>query len=241
MASNLAVQPQSSMPLVSVPLEAEIPAAVLPQINSHDSDNGLTEPAAEETDELDCLPDPADTENSEIPKESGSINSPEDFHMRLKSLITRNEKELRKPKRALSDTQAVNRLFDLEALKRYNGFRLGHAQKLRRLHQQISDAPPREREKMRTEMPRIRPSTDASLTAADAAGKGPYYAKQLRKMAIFLLDNGTLPESRRGKGAVHPSLLNLPEVQEGLRSWSNGIFKVEEGGFEGPVRVSSLH
>jgi hypothetical protein len=174
--------------------------------------------AAEETDELDALPDPADTEGSE-PNESHSTESPEDFHACLKKLINSHEKELRKPKKALSDTQAVNHLFDLVALKRYNELRLSHALKLRQFPKKISDAPPRERDRIRADIPRIRPSNDASLTAAEAAGKGPYYAKQLRKLAVFLLANGKLPESRQGKGAVHPSLLNLPEVQEGLRSW----------------------
>ncbi|KAF8145613.1 hypothetical protein K438DRAFT_2097586 [Mycena galopus ATCC 62051] len=193
MNSNLAAEPLSSPPSISIPLEAEDSGGVPPSTGCQDAGDGPSQPSIEETDELDGLPDPADTEDSEFPKESESTNSPEDFHARLKKLIITNEKELRKPKRALSDIQAVNRLFDLEALKRYNGLRLGHAQKLRRFHQKISDAPPREREKMRAELPRIRPSTDASLTVADAAGKGPYYAKQLRKMADFLLRKGSSP------------------------------------------------
>ncbi|KAJ7495190.1 hypothetical protein FB451DRAFT_1163929 [Mycena latifolia] len=67
--------------------------------------------------------------------------------------------------------------------------------------------------------------------------KGPYYAKKLRKSAVFLLQNAVLPESQRGKGAIHPSVLNLPEVQEALRDWANGILPIENGGFEGQASV----
>lgn len=144
---------------------------------------------------------------------------------------------MRKPKKILSDAQAANNLLDLVALKRYNVLHLEHAKRLRGLLKKISDAPPRLREEMRADIPRIRPSTDASLTAADASGKGPYYAKKLRKLAVYILQHGVLPELRRGKGEIHPTLLNLPEVQEGLRDWSNGLLAVE-GGFEGPVRTS---
>jgi hypothetical protein len=119
---------------MSAEATSALPAPADPE--SEDSGNMAAQAAAEETDELDALPDPADTEGSE-PNESHSTESPEDFHARLKKLINSHEKELRKPRKALSDTQAVNRLFDLVALKRYNELRLSHALKLRQFHKKI--------------------------------------------------------------------------------------------------------
>ncbi|KAJ7445444.1 hypothetical protein FB451DRAFT_1189115 [Mycena latifolia] len=192
-------------------------------------------PASGVDDETDAIPDPADTKGSDKPGES-----PEEFHDHLSKAISKLATELHKPKRILSDTQAANQLLDLDALKCYNALRLAHAKKLWGLNKQVSDAVPRFHAQMRADQPSIRPSLDASLTAADAVGKRPYYAKKLRKSAVYLLQNGVLPESQRGKGAIHPSPLNLPEVQEALRDWLNGILPIENDGFEGQIKPEKL-
>ncbi|KAJ7200169.1 hypothetical protein GGX14DRAFT_400853 [Mycena pura] len=80
-----------------------------------------------------------------------------------------------------------------------------------------------------------RPSREASDSEAIAhrCGKGKYYARLLRSMAIHVLTHGVLPEKDQGKGAHHESLLLVPAVSEALQEWVKGPLAVEKGGFVG--------
>ncbi|KAJ7920410.1 hypothetical protein B0H13DRAFT_2319462 [Mycena leptocephala] len=101
---------------------------VNPTLSAEPSATASESSAAEENDdELDVIPDPAHLEASD--GTTGLDNpgeSPQEFHARL-NCANRSEFSA----------------FYLKALKRYNGIRLGHAQKLLRLQWEISESPPR--------------------------------------------------------------------------------------------------
>jgi hypothetical protein len=90
---------------------------------------------------------------------------------------------------------------------------------------------------MRTKIPKLRPTTDASEEVAFAYAKGPSFARRLRKTAAFLIETGSLPVSNQGKGAFHASALNNPDVISALHHWATGALDLTEGGFEGGVGI----
>jgi len=78
------------------------------------------------------------------------------------------------------------------------------------------------------------------LPADHSVGIPDHLGRRLRKMAACLLRTGELPENNQGMGANHPTLLNQPDVMRGLKLFVVGAFKVEEGGFVGPVSILLL-
>lgn len=67
-------------------------------------------------------------------------------------------------------------------------------------------------------VPNIRnPATRASLAVAKAVGKGPYLAKQIRRLVRYIDRFRTLPPSRAGKHHAHPSLLNNERIYQAVR------------------------
>jgi hypothetical protein len=52
------------------------------------------------------------------------------------------------------------------------------------------------------------PATRLSLAVAKSVGKGPYFAKKIRRLVIYINQFRTLPPARLGKHHAHPSLLN---------------------------------
>jgi hypothetical protein len=140
----------------------------------------------------------------------------------------------------LTDKAAVSKILDLEALKRFNDLRLEYSLKIQVARKRVTDAPARTKAQMRTKIPKIRPTTDASEKVAFAYAKGPSFARRLRRTAAFLLETGALPESNQGKGAFHASALNNPDVISALRHWATGVLDVKDGGFEGGVSPQLL-
>ncbi|KAJ7822405.1 hypothetical protein B0H14DRAFT_3470808 [Mycena olivaceomarginata] len=128
-----------------------------------------------------------------------------------------------KPKRILTHKTAANKNLDLEALKRFNDLRLEYSLKIQAARQRAINAHPRAKAKMRSKIPKLRPTTDASDKVAFAYAKGPSFARRLRKTAEFLCETGALPESNQGKGAFHASALNNPDIISGLRHWATDI------------------
>lgn len=61
------------------------------------------------------------------------------------------------------------------------------------------------------------PAMRASLTVAKSVGKGPYLARQIRHLVIYISKFHTLPPSRAGKHHAHPSLLNNERVYQAVR------------------------
>jgi hypothetical protein len=61
------------------------------------------------------------------------------------------------------------------------------------------------------------PVTRASLTVAKSVGKGPYFARQVRKLGTYIKQFQCLPPTGSGKHHVHPSLLNNERVHGAVR------------------------
>jgi hypothetical protein len=63
------------------------------------------------------------------------------------------------------------------------------------------------------------PTMRASLVVAKSVGKGPYLARQIRHLIIYINKFHTLPPSRAGKHHAHPSLLNNERVYQAVRRY----------------------
>jgi hypothetical protein len=63
------------------------------------------------------------------------------------------------------------------------------------------------------------PAMRASLAVAKSVGKGPYLARQIRHLVIYINKFHTLPPSRAGKHHAHPSLLNNERVYQAVRRY----------------------
>lgn len=68
--------------------------------------------------------------------------------------------------------------------------------------------------------PRVKnPRTRASLAIATAVGKGPYFARKIRHLALYIKKFHTLPPTNSGKHHAHPSLLNNERVAQAVRRY----------------------
>jgi hypothetical protein len=137
----------------------------------------------------------------------------------------------------LTDTTAANRIFDLEALRRFNNQRLANFEKLEVAKKRVEQAPLRCKAKMRKLVLKIKPNMDTSEKVATALGKGPVFARRLPKLAAYLETHGELPPPTQGQGAHHTTLLDNPDVLSTVRVWCTGALDPEEGGFEGKVVI----
>lgn len=63
------------------------------------------------------------------------------------------------------------------------------------------------------------PAMRASLVVARSVGKGPYLARQIRHLVIYINKFHTIPPSRAGKHHAHPSLLNNERVYQAVRRY----------------------
>lgn len=69
-------------------------------------------------------------------------------------------------------------------------------------------------------IPQIRnPKVRSSTTIAYSVGKGPYFAKQIRKLALYINRFHSLPPTGSGKHHAHPSLLNDERVAHAVRRY----------------------
>ncbi|KAF9016275.1 hypothetical protein BDZ89DRAFT_920736, partial [Hymenopellis radicata] len=96
------------------------------------------------------------------------------------------------------------------------------------------------RPKLKARRARIKPAENASIRVACSAGKTKYHALKLRSAGQHLFRTGLLPENHQGKGAVHESNFDKPEVKEKLEAWSKGLVAVEDGGFKGRIKPEKL-
>ncbi|KAJ2922656.1 hypothetical protein H1R20_g14444, partial [Candolleomyces eurysporus] len=68
--------------------------------------------------------------------------------------------------------------------------------------------------------PRVKdPKTRASNSIATGVGRGPYFAKQIRRLAVYIERFRTLPPTNTGKHHAHPSLLNNEAVAHAVRRY----------------------
>lgn len=67
------------------------------------------------------------------------------------------------------------------------------------------------------------PRERASLAVAKGVGKGPYFAKSLRRLSIYIERYGTLPPTGSGRHHAHPSLLNDERILQAVRRYLNVI------------------
>ncbi|KAJ7597988.1 hypothetical protein C8J56DRAFT_883292 [Mycena floridula] len=145
------------------------------------------------------------------------VGSPEQVHSHLKHAIQLNQKKLRSV--LATDMTAAPAILDLEALKRFNDLRFAY-----------SIAAQKQPD----------PSMDASAQVSDGCGKGPSFAHRLRKMAMHMLRTDEVLRTKQGKGAVHASLLNNPEVLAGLHKFTAGLIPLEEGGYGTKIKPEKL-
>ncbi|KAI0244991.1 hypothetical protein BJV78DRAFT_1277581 [Lactifluus subvellereus] len=61
------------------------------------------------------------------------------------------------------------------------------------------------------------PATRASLVVAKSVGKGPYFARRVRKLVTYIKQFQCLPPTGSGKHHAHPSLLNNERVHGAVR------------------------
>ena len=162
-------------------------------------------------------------------------------HNELKKLIARHQKLLRSKQKLFGDAKAASIVFDLECLSRYNELRLNLCLWLNQQRETIANAKPCHRAILKAKMKSIQPATHASQGVAQLVAKSDSFARRLCLMARYLQRTGELPENNQGKGATHATHLNNLEVASAVRSWVVGLVPVDEGGFEGRVRVPRAH
>lgn len=63
------------------------------------------------------------------------------------------------------------------------------------------------------------PRERASLAVAKSVGKGPYFARKIRHLAVYINNFRTLPPTGSGKHHAHPSLLNNERVLHAVRRY----------------------
>ena len=76
------------------------------------------------------------------------------------------------------------------------------------------------------------PAMRASLVVAKSVGKGPYLARQIQHLVIYINKFHTLPPSRAGKHHAHPSLLNNEQVYQAVRRY----LTVQEAGMVSNIK-----
>ncbi len=163
----------------------------------------------------------------------------EEEFRRLERLLKSHQKRLQSKKVLASDSHAPHKLFELEALRRFNEIRHQQRENLKKQKAKIEQAAPRLRALLKKKL-RVRttkPNLFASENVATCLGKGPYYARRLRDAAHYLLRTGEILETHQGCGAHHESLLNHSEIHEGVRRFARGQVPKEKGGFEGAVSL----
>lgn len=68
--------------------------------------------------------------------------------------------------------------------------------------------------------PRIRnPRERASAAIAKSVGKGPYFARQIRHLSLYIGRFRALPTTGSGKHHAHPSLLNDERIAQAVRRY----------------------
>ena len=90
---------------------------------------------------------------------------------------------------------------------------------------------------MKKKQKKIQPAIQASMQVANLLSKTETYARHLREAANYLCRTGELPENNQGKGGAHATLLNQPGIASGVCRFVNGDIPIEEGGFDGRIRV----
>jgi hypothetical protein len=63
------------------------------------------------------------------------------------------------------------------------------------------------------------PVTRAGLVVAKSVGKGPYFARRIRKLVTYVDRFHTLPPNGSGKHHAHPSLLNNERIYQAVRRY----------------------
>ena len=67
------------------------------------------------------------------------------------------------------------------------------------------------------------PRTRASLAVAKSVGKGPYFARKIRHLKLYIEHFRTLPPTSSGKHVGHPSLLNDERVAHAVRRYLTAV------------------
>jgi hypothetical protein len=158
-------------------------------------------------------------------------------YRKLNKLIDKYQKELRTKKVLTSDSRATDKIFDLQALKRFNERQHQLRKKLNQQLKQYDKAPAKIRSALKAKHRPIHPTKQASEEVAEALGKGNYYGRRLRDSANHLLRTGLILENRQGQGAKHETWLNKFDVRSGVQRFARGQIPFEEGGFSGQVCV----
>ncbi|KAJ7834257.1 hypothetical protein B0H14DRAFT_3462210 [Mycena olivaceomarginata] len=198
-AAALTAASDSTIPVLSHPdlspdsgIEAGHSAPAVEDEPSFSTSNGMdspAEPSAPPARYLRCNFDDLDriTDAAALSDGVSGSTTPKEVHARLAKLIKRHEKELRKPKTMLSDKTAASKIFDLEALKRFNDLRLKYLEKIWKARKAVATAAPRMKPLMRRRIPMLQPAIAASEKVADACGKGPNFARRLH----FIIEDTT--------------------------------------------------
>lgn len=63
------------------------------------------------------------------------------------------------------------------------------------------------------------PLTRASLAVAKSIGKGPYFARSVRRLVVYIGRFNSLPPTGSGKHHAHPSLLNNERIYQAVRRY----------------------
>ncbi|KIK49675.1 hypothetical protein GYMLUDRAFT_253712, partial [Collybiopsis luxurians FD-317 M1] len=116
---------------------------------------------------LENLGDTTEVEDDDVASlEDIFSTSPQAVHERLSKAIKSHLKLLRKSKTMLSDQQAANKVFDLEALRRYNDLRLELIEKREAWQKKIASAPSKIRPLLEARQPKILSAQQASQKVA---------------------------------------------------------------------------
>lgn len=212
--------------------------------DSESSDRGVDcEDAVDENNDA-AMSDNVETAAGGVFHESADMGTQDDLngfalhdeqYRKLDKLIVEHQKELRTRKVLTSDSRATDKIFDLQALKRFNVRRHQLRQNLSRQVEKLNQAPAKIRPALKAKQRPIHPTKQASEEVAEALGKGNYYGRRLRDYANHLLRTGLIPENRQGQGATHETWLNKLEVRSSVQRFARGQIPFEEGGFAGQV------
>ncbi|KAF9042481.1 hypothetical protein BJ165DRAFT_1406124 [Panaeolus papilionaceus] len=214
-----------------------------------DGSNDITQEAQEPDDE------PTSTTNHSNPQGHSVVtvdelsedqtSTYENFYLQVQRVIITERKRLKKIKAIASQAMAVENILLLDAVQEYNDTRYEHAKKINQLRKQLPHSNRKTRPILTRQIKSIRPSMDTSSFVAHRrmsrfATTGTHLAKKLRSTANHLFRTGSLPESKKGKGAYHKSHLNRQDVQSKLQKWVKGVFDPKDGGFVGNLRPIKL-
>ena len=129
----------------------------------------------------------------------------------------------------ISDPKAASAILNLEMLHRFNNRHHELQIKAQKQREKFANAPPKVCVVLKATTACIKPSTQAAKDITRDCDKGPYLGRELCKMAIHLLRTGKLLETNQGMGASHLTLLNRPDVMQGLKLFVVSTLEVEEG------------